>query len=346
VLFRSRDRGVRVIPEIDLPGHSSKLCLAYPDFCALWVDSNNHTSRQLFDPTNEEAWQFAATMYGELATVFDSDEYHLGGDEVWTVPWEQSPPIVAWMQAHANGCPDNASLTCGTVDGLLHYFTRRHIALFRALHKKSIGWAPGMDGYDVGDSGDSNYTAYPDVTLDNWQGFDPNGDQYWQPAQHDFTAQRAPVILSGPYYVIDRWPSNNDGTWLSWHDMYHTDPANFTNSDAVLRQVRGGKLCAWDDAARTDSGNLASKVGLFMAAAAEAWWSPKGYIDPTAGPQDYWTQMRINQVRCRMLGYGYEFEPIEFIAVPCPREYEPAPLPFEREQPSNTHTTHSSALQP
>jgi hexosaminidase len=80
-----------VIPEVDIPGHSSKICEAYPDVCAHWVDDSGGNQISLVDPTNEEAWVFLTTLYKELVDIFPDPEFHIGGDEVWTVPWEDSP---------------------------------------------------------------------------------------------------------------------------------------------------------------------------------------------------------------------------------------------------------------
>lgn len=313
------ERGVRIIPEFDFPGHSSKLCQAYPEYCAHWIDDDGHEEFQLIDPTNEQAWIFLERLHTEIASIFISDEVHIGGDEVWTVPWEQDPDVQQWMVTHNSSCPDNPALACGTVTGLLHYFFRREIGILAKLGKKALGWAPGIDNFNSGDSGNEDYSNYS-ITLDNWIGFDPPGAQYWQDQQNVYTKAHAHVILSGPFYLVDRWPNINDGNRFAWHDMYHSDPQNFTGSVDQMSLVRGAKLCIWDDAARTDSANLPSKAGLFLEALGESLWVGHGRIDPSDQPQDYFTSMRFKDHRCRLLRRGFVFEPVEFISIPCPVE--------------------------
>ena len=100
--------------------------------------------------------------------------------------------------------------------------------------------------------------------------------------------------------------------------MYSVDLANFTgNTSTALSHVAGAEVCVWDDAAGSDSGDLAMVITPYIFGAAEAWWSPQGM---TSGkPPD---EMRAHHHRCRLGQRGFASHPFYAFGTWCPREYE------------------------
>jgi len=84
--------------------------------------------------------------------------------------------------------------------------------------------------------------------------------------------------------------------------------------------MRGGEICAWDDAAGTDSGDLAMQITPYILGAAEAWWSPRANTSGVAVDEG-----RAHHQRCRMGQRGMATHPIYAFGTFCPREYEVAP---------------------
>ena len=87
-------RGVRVIPELDLPGHSVGLHRGAPTLYATCTSAS-----KLPDVSSERFFEFLDTIIGEMSELFPDKFLHMGGDEVNTDCWEQDPAIVSWMRA-------------------------------------------------------------------------------------------------------------------------------------------------------------------------------------------------------------------------------------------------------
>jgi hypothetical protein len=81
--------------------------------------------------------------------------------------------------------------------------------------------------------------------------------------------------------------------------------------------MRGGEICAWDDAAGTDSGDLAMQITPYILGAAEAWWSPRANTSGVAVDEG-----RAHHQRCRMGQRGMATHPIYAFGTFCPQEFE------------------------
>jgi hexosaminidase len=128
------------------------------------------------------------------------------------------------------------------------------------------------------------------------------------------------VVLSGPYYVTQLDAEVSTTPHFTWKQMYQVDPFNFTggNNTAQQQLVKGGELCAWDDAAETDSGDIWMQLTPYMIGVAEAWWSPQSF---TSGNSPDETRAHIH--RCRMVQRGIPSHPIYSFGTYCPFEYAP-----------------------
>ncbi|WP_307815667.1 family 20 glycosylhydrolase [Myceligenerans indicum] len=98
IVAYARERGVTVVPEIDVPGHVEAAVAAYP-FLGTRKDRRGvrttwGISEDVLDPS-EESLAFFRHVLDEVADVFDAPWIHLGGDEVPVDRWERSPAIRA-----------------------------------------------------------------------------------------------------------------------------------------------------------------------------------------------------------------------------------------------------------
>ncbi|GEL64957.1 hypothetical protein KBA01_22430 [Kozakia baliensis] len=129
IVAYAADRGIRVVPEFDIPGHTLSILEAYPELAAQqpvpltkdWqqdcsVASGNgatttHCSSHLnlnnpaFDPTNPQVLRFARELYAEMGRLFPDRYFHSGGDEVQPKQWTDNPKIAAYMKQHGYADP-------------------------------------------------------------------------------------------------------------------------------------------------------------------------------------------------------------------------------------------------
>jgi len=133
------DRFVEIIPEVDMPGHTSALIASYPQYGT----SSNKTEvkkiwgiqEEILKPT-EETFSFIEDIVKELKEIFPSDYFHIGGDEAKKTQWINSEEIQSLMEA----------LEIENVDSLQSYFTGRVEKILSKNGKKLIGWDEIIEG--------------------------------------------------------------------------------------------------------------------------------------------------------------------------------------------------------
>ncbi|MER5552473.1 beta-N-acetylhexosaminidase [Streptomyces sp. NPDC002793] len=131
----ARERGVTVVPEIEMPGHARAALAAYPAL-------GNHPERHLDVWTrwgvcdnvlgvHEEVFDFCRTVLEEVMDVFPSPYVHIGGEECPTGEWENSP-----------AARDRAAAAGLSGSGELHGWFMGRIGSFLVEHgRRPVGWA-------------------------------------------------------------------------------------------------------------------------------------------------------------------------------------------------------------
>lgn len=169
------DRGIRVVPEIDMPGHASAIAVAYPELMSApgpyQMERHWGVLKPVLDPTKEATYAFAEAMIGELAAIFPDPYLHIGGDEVDDSQWQANPAIQKFMRG--KGLADSHALQA--------YFNRRLETILEKYHRQIVGW-------------DEIY--HPDlpksILIQSWQGQDALGEV----AKHGYRG-----ILSTGFYL-------------------------------------------------------------------------------------------------------------------------------------------------
>ena len=171
----ARARGIRVVPEFEMPGHSTAWLVAYPELASgpkpSGIRREFGISDVALDPTRDETYAFLARFLGEMTTIFPDPYVHIGGDETKSPDWQTNPRILAFMQAHALKDPD----------ALQAYFNQRVLKILTQLHKHMVGWDEILN------------PALPhDVVVQSWRG----QASLTKGAQEGYSG-----ILSAGYYV-------------------------------------------------------------------------------------------------------------------------------------------------
>ena len=152
-------RGIRVVPEIDMPGHASAIAVAYPELMSApgpyEMERHWGVLKPVLDPTKEATYSFAAAMVSELAAIFPDPYLHIGGDEVDDSQWKANANIQQFMRD--NKLADSHALQA--------YFNRKLETILEKNHRQMVGW-------------DEIY--HPDlpksILIQSWQGQDALGE--------------------------------------------------------------------------------------------------------------------------------------------------------------------------
>ncbi|HZN01731.1 MAG TPA: beta-N-acetylhexosaminidase, partial [Pyrinomonadaceae bacterium] len=153
IIAYARDRGIRVVPEFDIPGHSTSWLVGHPELGSApgpyTIERRPGIFEPALDPTREEVYKFLETFLGEMAALFPDEYLHIGGDENEGKQWDRNPAIQAYMKQ--KGIKDNHALQA--------YFNTRLLKILQKHGKKMIGWdeilQPGLPN---------------DVVIHSWRG--------------------------------------------------------------------------------------------------------------------------------------------------------------------------------
>ena len=125
VIAYARERGIRVMPEFDMPCHTRSWFVAYPELASTEPDKSG-----AIDPTRESTYKFLSTFIAEMSALFPDAYFHTGGDECDPKEWENDPRVRQFMNEHH--FKDGAALQA--------YFTKRVEQIVASNKKIMEGW--------------------------------------------------------------------------------------------------------------------------------------------------------------------------------------------------------------
>lgn len=229
-------KNIRVVPEFDVPGHTSSILAVYPELAS--VPGLNKPSKkygphdEAMNPLSSKTHEFLEKLFLEMAAIFPDDFFHVGGDEVTGKHWLANTEISSYMQT--NNITDTT--------GLQFQFTRRMEALMKKLGKKMIAW---------------------DEVLKEKEHLD-SAAQIWRGPKFGRQALeiKMPVIYSYGYYL---------DLQLSSERHYQQDPTFDMNLPKDPTLLWGGEACLWSE--RTPDELVTNRIWPRAMAVAERLWS-------------------------------------------------------------------------
>ena len=269
VIEYARDRGIRVVPEFDMPCHTTSWFVGYPQLAS--GKGPYHISRKFgvmnaaMNPTQDGTYDFLNTFIGEMTALFPDQYFHIGGDECNGKEWNANPKIQAFMRAH--GLHDNAALQA--------YFTGRVQKIVAAHHKIMEGWDEVLQP-----------NTPKDVLIQSWRG---------QTALAEAARQGNRGILSTGYYIDLNQPAS---------EHYLVDPLGGDAASLTPEQkarILGGEATMWSEYVTPE--NIDSRIWPRTAAIAERFWSPQ---DVTNIPSMY-ARMAIVSVKLEHYGLNIDY---------------------------------------
>lgn len=263
VIAYASARGIRVVPEFDMPGHIQSWLVGYPDLGS--APGPYEISHQFgvmdaaFDPTRESTFKFIDAFLGEMAALFPDPYMHIGGDESNGKQWRANPRIQAFMQAHG----------FKTTEELQSYFSQRVQKILAAHHKQMVGWDEVLSP-----------TLPKDAVIQNWHGIE---------FLIDAAKQGHRTFLSHPFYLDQMY---------SAADMFAADPipadSGLTADQSKL--ILGGEACMW--AEQVIPATIDSRIWPIAAVVAERLWSPANDRDAN----DMYRRLAVQSLRLEAEG--------------------------------------------
>ena len=269
------DRAIRIVPELDVPGHTTSWVWAYPEWGAGQLEAPSTgfgVHEACLDPTKAEVLNAVKHVFNELADVFPDSHIHIGGDEVNATWWDRNPKIQAWMSARG----------MATAHDLQTWFIMELGNYLMSMGKQVIGWDEVLAAQ-----------LPQEYTIQAWR-----GTRVRDEAQRSGHA----TIVSSPYYLdlflpadyhYRYYPSmgtaeSNDADAAAQEDprLAHVRDglrwqANFGTSTSTVKRdgggILGGEACMWSEI--VDDETLHTRVWSRMPAIAERFWTGEHSLD-------------------------------------------------------------------
>lgn len=278
------ERGILVIPEIDVPGHGTAILTAYPEIGSkvINLDSNSIESKKqvsgitsysiernagiftpTLDPSNPKTYQLLSEIFDEVCPLFSGSYFHIGGDENEGKDWDANPKIQEFKKK--NKLANNHELQT--------YFTMQLVPMLKKHHKELMGWEEIM-----------TKNMSKNAIIHSWKGVNEgvsSGSSLINAVKNGYK-----TVLSNGYY-IDLMQG------VASHYSNDPLPKNSTLTDDEKARILGGEATMWSELVTPL--NIDSRIWPRTAAIAERLWSDENITD-------------INSLRKRLKGISFRLE--------------------------------------
>ncbi|MGB5813613.1 MAG: family 20 glycosylhydrolase, partial [Thermoanaerobaculia bacterium] len=275
IVALASDRGIRVVPELDMPGHTASWLVGYPELASASgpyrIERTWGGHDATIDPTKEESYRFISELMAELATLFPDRYVHVGGDQVNGKHWKANPKISAF--AKERGLDDRSQLQA--------YFTRRVHEILRRQGKEMIGWDPIL-----------HPNLPQNSVIQSVRG------QKWLAK----AAREGYRVVAGSEYYLDQLESAES--------YYTSDPFAEEAADLTAEQqglILGGEASMWTEF--SDAENIDARIWPCAAAVAERLWSPREVTDV----EDMYRRLSKVSQRLAWIGLTHESGPLQML---------------------------------
>jgi len=254
IVSHARSRFVTIIPEIELPGHSTAALAAYPELACtegpFEVGTRWGVYQDVYCP-KEETFEFLENVLDEVLALFPSQYVHIGGDEAPKTRWKES--AVAQEVIGREGLADEAELQS--------WFIRRIERFLSSRGRRLVGWDEILEG-----------GLPPDATVMSWRGM--TGGIEAAMAGHDVIMTPTSHVYFD-YYQGD--PAHEPlaiGGYTPLEKVYAFEPVPDELSPEEARHVLGAQGNVWTEYIKTPE-HVEYMVLPRMIALSEVVWSPR-----------------------------------------------------------------------
>jgi len=256
IVAYANQKGVEVVPEIEMPAHVMSAIAAYPELSCfetpIGVPSGGvWPITEIYCAGKESTFEFLENVLLEVIELFPSKYIHVGGDEATKTNWAKCPNCKKRMQTEG----------LKNVEELQSYFIKRMERFITTHDRKLIGWDEILEG-----------GLAPEATVMSWRGVE--GGVAAAEQGHDV------VMTPGSHCYFDHYQGPQNQEPLAWggytplSKVYEFDPIVETMTREQAKHVLGGQANLWSEQIKTEAH---SQYMIFprLAALSEAVWSPK-----------------------------------------------------------------------
>lgn len=280
VVEYARRRGIRVMPEFDVPGHAASWCKGYPEVCP-----SDPKCTQPLNVAHNGTFQLIDDIVSECVDGGgdDSDDkplfldkfFHLGGDEVNTQCWKQDEEISTWMKNQNYTNPDQAYA----------YFVKRAASIAVAHARRPVQWSEVFDHF--------KHNLEKSTIVHVWKSVTNVTE----------VAEMGYDLLVNVGYANGSWYLDNLN--VAWQEVYERSPCKGIPDDRpdLCRKVLGGHGEMWGET--VDTSDFDSTVWPRLAAIAERLWSAEDQTSNSTA-----ALARIQDFRCLLNERGIAAAPV------------------------------------
>jgi len=250
VIDYAAERGIRVVPEFDVPGHATSWVAAYPELGSApepyQVERKWGIFYPVLNPVKDFTYKFLDKFFGEMAKLFPDPYFHIGGDEIEhgdyheAKHWNENPEIQAFKKK--NNIKGNFALQA--------YFNSRILKILTKHKKIMVGWDEIL------------HESMPtNIVIQSWRG----RDAMVKAAQAGYQS-----MLSNGYYIDLIQPTD-------FHYLNDPLPADTPLTPDQQKKILGGEATMWAEYVSAET--VDSRIWPRTAAIAERFWSPRDVND-------------------------------------------------------------------
>ena len=281
VVEYARKRGIRVIPEFDVPGHAASWCQGYPEVCPA-----DPQCTQPLNVAHSETFELIGDIISECVgdqgdqsdekqPLFVDNFFHLGGDEVDTTCWERDEEIAAWMKNQSYNDPDEA----------YSYFVKRAASIATQHGKRPVQWSEVYDHF--------KHNLEESTIVHVWKSI----TNVTEVAEMGYDLLVNVGYANGSYCL--------DNLNRAWEEIYERSPCMGIPEDRpdLCKKVLGGHGEMWGET--VDTSDFDATVWPRLAAIAERLWSTEDNTNDSTAALP-----RIQDFRCLLNERGVAAAPV------------------------------------
>ncbi|WP_281310317.1 beta-N-acetylhexosaminidase [Flavobacterium flavigenum] len=262
------ERGILIVPEIDVPGHGTAILTAFPEIGSKVITLKGGTSEKniegtaiatygvernagiftpTLDPSNPKTYQILSEIFDEVCPLFPGAYFHIGGDENEGKDWDTNPKIQEFKKKNK----------LATNHELQTYFTMQLVPMLKKHGKQLMGWEEIL-----------TKNLSKDAIIHSWRG--PNEGVLPGQSLVEAVKKGYKTVLSNGYYIDLMYPIESH---------YLTDPmpkgVDLTTEEKA--RILGGEAPMWTELATPET--IDSRIWPRTAAIAERLWSAENITD-------------------------------------------------------------------